>query len=183
MDRLSFITAIINGLVLLCLLITQLCNRIKKAALNIKVFNLFAILTIFCSVTFCIQKIFASFGIFSDSDYHCKLHVELGALFWLSMKHSMYTCFIIRLHFAFKDSTFQFSNKLFIFLYLTMIISYSSQLLLYIIFGDGKLHIDYDQDNNIPYCVSNCPFWIRIYNAFWDFIIMILLSVLFIIES
>mmetsp|Transcript_55418 Transcript_55418/g.49900 ORF Transcript_55418/g.49900 Transcript_55418/m.49900 type:complete len:429 (-) Transcript_55418:35-1321(-) len=182
MDRLSFMTAIINGLILLCLFITQLCNRMKneKVALNIKIFNIFAVLTIFCGVTFCIQKIFASFGIFSDSDYHCELHVELGALFWLSMKHAMYICFILRLHIAFKDSLFEFSNKLFIFLYLIMIISYTSQLLAYIIFGDGKLHIDYDKDNQIPYCISDCPMWIRLYNAFCDFIIMILLCVLFI---
>ena len=181
-DRLSFMTAIINGVILLIILITQLYKRMskQKIACNIKIFNLFAILTIFCGTTFCIQKIFASFGIFSDSDYHCELHVELGALFWLSMKHSMYICFIIRLHFAFKDSMFEFSHKIFIFLYTTIIISYITQLLIYILFGDGKLHIDYDHHNKIPYCISVCPFWTRMYNILCDFTLMILLCVLFV---
>eukprot|EP01084_Bolivina_argentea_P022257 41363_1 len=181
MDRTSFMVATINGLILLLTLIIQLyCQNKTKTLLQIKVFNLFAILTIFCSISFCVQKTFASFGIFSDSDYHCKLHVQLGALFYFSMKHAMYLCFIMRLHVAFKDSTLKFTNKMFALLYSLIIISFSTQLAEYILFGNGKLYTDYDNKNNIPYCISLCPHWTRIYNAFCDLIISVLLCVLFV---
>ena len=179
-DRGSLTSAILNGLILFIVIIIQTVHRMKemeKFSFGTSIFNLSAVLSIlFCSAMG-ILRLLSLFGIYTDCDYHCTLYVELGAFFWLSMKLWMYICFITRLDVAFRDSMFEFSHKVFTFLYLLIIIAYITQLSLYIILGEGTYDVDED---DIPFCVSIIPIWLRLYALVCDAVISTLLSILFI---
>lgn len=179
MDRIFLFLSIANAAVLLCLLSYQLYKKskssTKKKLINkqIRFLNIFSLSTLIFTIAYGVQRSISGQGI-GD----CTLHVFLGGFFWLTTKLMMYLFFISRLDVAFRYSAFKFSNKLFIFLYILVVIAWITEVLEYAIWGKGILVES--ETFNITFCGNLSPLFTFIYLACCDAFISTMLTILFV---
>ena len=96
------------------------------------------------------------------------------------------------MHVAFAGSVFKASTFMFAILYILVIVSYTTQQIMYIMYGNGKLITLYqDQYTSqtdtdilhsyfIHFCANSSPIWVLIFSAIWDLFMSSLLCGLFV---
>eukprot|EP01084_Bolivina_argentea_P151558 264531_1 len=180
MDRITLYLALCNSVILFLILLVQLIQnpktkqhiRLQTRSNAAKIMSGFALGTLLSSIIYTTQRIISVYGI-----GNCNIHLVLAASLWMTAKVNMYLFFICRLHVAFNDSMFKFSNTLFFVLYSIVVIAYISDILVYVIWGSGTKLYD---NNSQPFCANSSPLWTLMYSAVCDLIISSLLCYLFV---
>eukprot|EP00484_Ammonia_sp_Unknown_P009709 CAMPEP_0197051950 /NCGR_PEP_ID=MMETSP1384-20130603/26506_1 /TAXON_ID=29189 /ORGANISM="Ammonia sp." /LENGTH=172 /DNA_ID=CAMNT_0042484579 /DNA_START=167 /DNA_END=682 /DNA_ORIENTATION=- len=102
----------------------------------------------------------------------------LGGLLWTTTKLAGLLFFVARLDVAFRSSSFKFSRKVFVFLYILVTLGWISCNVEYILFG-GAVKVSTTEPFDTTYCESQSPYWTLLYFALCDLTLSLCLNVIF----